>query len=129
MDRPGCRVHRKTASAPPISLLRTAAWTGRRRDREVGTLSPRREPATATDTAQNVPPRLVDPGESRIVAEEAAFAPVAQRIEHRFPKPGVARSSRAGGARDFNNLHASSVPADPLLCADSVREAQWRTIG
>ena len=29
------------------------------------------------------------------------YAPVAQRIEHRFPKPGVVRSNRTGGALDY----------------------------
>ena len=31
-------------------------------------------------------------------------APVAQRIEHRFPKPGVVRSNRTGGALAFSKI-------------------------
>src|SRR5262245_31461545 len=34
---------------------------------------------------------------AEVFLENVAFAPVAQGIEHRFPKPGVARSNRAGG--------------------------------
>lgn len=44
-----------------------------------------------------------------------AFAPVAQGIEHRFPKPGVARSNRAGGTT--KDTERDGAIAVPLICS------------
>ncbi len=109
----------RTSSVPPTSLLPprspvtpsadqqmwTTGSTRQRHDRSSASSSHCPEPISSTEVCGSTGPISVTCLTPHAATKlRSGFAPVAQGIEHRFPKPQVAGSNPAGGALRIGSL-------------------------